>query len=517
MSISNKSKYPIPNSVYSNLLLHQKATLEAMIFKENNPEIKSMSYMVIPSFYVLGDKQGTGKTLTVLSLLHTPPPIPRNTIPYVSDNGTSVNILIKKERVNVSLIIVPHGIAKQWENEIRHFYPDTKVLCIVRRTDIPYRLGDEKIIIVTNTMWKVFCEYHGKQYIWERIVYDEADTINIPNNDEVSSDFVWFVTSNPENIWTNFGVNYGFVRNLIFGVYRTANQLSSSRRILNNIVIKCSNNFLKESYDLPTTVYSEIRCTKNNKTYITEHLLTQTKHHLLKHDLRKVCEILDCQMLCFDTIVDQLTHRLRQLYANNAKPNASHHLNELTIRLHNTTQCPICFEQPTNKCITSCCNNSFCLECMIKHLNFSDKCPLCRKVIDSQSIIIESCDGTEINKNRNKSKLETLIDILISNKQSTIVFSDFRKTEILNKLRDNNIVTHQFKGNSIQINKILKNHSNCTLMLNSGNCIGYNLTFIDRIIIFHSISKDTESQLIGRCLRIGRDINHTLNIYKLIH
>ena len=46
------------------------------------------------------------------------------------------------------------------------------------------------------------------------------------------------------------------------------------------------------------------------------------------------------------------------------------------------SDCPICKEIMSDKdlCVTSC-NHTFCLSCLLKHLNKSQLCPLCNEVI----------------------------------------------------------------------------------------------------------------------------------------
>lgn len=46
------------------------------------------------------------------------------------------------------------------------------------------------------------------------------------------------------------------------------------------------------------------------------------------------------------------------------------------------SDCPICKEIMSDKdlCVTSC-NHTFCLSCLLKHLNKSQLCPLCNGVI----------------------------------------------------------------------------------------------------------------------------------------
>ena len=60
-------------------------------------------------------------------------------------------------------------------------------------------------------------------------------------------------------------------------------------------------------------------------------------------------------------------------------------------RIQEGNNCPICFDSPTHKTIVNCCNNPFCLNCIIAYLDHTKKniCPLCRSTeIDPNKFLI---------------------------------------------------------------------------------------------------------------------------------
>ena len=75
-------------------------------------------------------------------------------------------------------------------------------------------------------------------------------------------------------------------------------------------------------------------------------------------------------------------------------------------------ECPVCRMSVEGPCITPCCKNVFCLECLTMAITTSAKseCPICRSHIDLNKVNIIIKD-------------EDKIDIIIN-------FKDFKKTTI---------------------------------------------------------------------------------------
>jgi len=179
--------------------------------------------------------------------------------------------------------------------------------------------------------------------------------------------------------------------------------------------------------------------------------------------------------------------------------------------------CPICccgFNEPS---VTPCCNNIFCIECITIALSTSKECPLCRAKIHIKDVnlIINNTEDTEVEAlrdNKLKSKLENLIEIVVSSDSSKrfMIFSEYQETlkNIRQELDLLSINYSEIKGAGGTIQNIIhkfKNGEFKILLLNAKYFgAGLNLQFTDEIIIYHRMSKDLESQVIGRAQRLGR-------------
>ena len=98
-------------------------------------------------------------------------------------------------------------------------------------------------------------------------------------------------------------------------------------------------------------------------------------------------------------------------------------------RIKEGNNCPICFDEPEHKTIVNCCNNPFCLNCIIKYLDYKKQnggqlvCPLCRSMnIDPNNFLI-SYESNKINDiddiddiNKPKTKINELEIIIDNNK-----------------------------------------------------------------------------------------------------
>jgi hypothetical protein len=78
--------------------------------------------------------------------------------------------------------------------------------------------------------------------------------------------------------------------------------------------------------------------------------------------------------------------------------------------------CQICLDKITDKTITSC-KHTYCTECILKNIHYSNKCPLCRQNINLNKIY------RLVEKNTNKSpKLNSLSKLMKNIKEKTIVY-----------------------------------------------------------------------------------------------
>lgn len=179
-------------------------------------------------------------------------------------------------------------------------------------------------------------------------------------------------------------------------------------------------------------------------------------------------------------------------------------------------ECPVCRMGVEGPCITPCCKNVFCLECLTMAITTSAKseCPICRSHIDLNkvNIIIKDQDKKEEVKDENQlpTKIEKLLDIVKDKSKRFMVFSEFDGglSKIESEFCKNEIRYSGIKGTSNTISKTIeqfKNKEFNVLLLNAKYFgAGLNLQFTDEIVIYHRMSKDLEKQVIGRAQRLGR-------------
>jgi len=195
----------------------------------------------------------------------------------------------------------------------------------------------------------------------------------------------------------------------------------------------------------------------------------------------------------------------------------------LTNRISNveTKSCPVCMQLVTNACMTHCCNNIFCFQCLAMSCNYNNTCPLCRSNINMKEIIAISDNKVTDKKKIEKklpTKLENLINIIKNNPCGKfLVFSEFNNSfnKIQLELEKNNIIYSKLSGSSGRISNIINSFSKNTikvLLLNAKHYgSGLNLQMTTDIILFHRMSNDLEKQIIGRGQRFGRTSRLNVN------
>lgn len=180
-------------------------------------------------------------------------------------------------------------------------------------------------------------------------------------------------------------------------------------------------------------------------------------------------------------------------------------------------KCPICYSPFVEPSITPCCNNIFCLECITMSISSSVKkeCPLCRTKIALKDVNLiinnpgEPASPEKVPKLLSKTK--NLLKLIKEKPEKRImIFSEYESTlrQIRDELDEIDIKYSGIKGagSTVQniINKFKDRQFNVLLLNAKYFGAGLNLQFTDEIIIYHRMSKDLETQVIGRAQRLGR-------------
>jgi hypothetical protein len=211
---------------------------------------------------------------------------------------------------------------------------------------------------------------------------------------------------------------------------------------------------------------------------------------------------------------------------NNEVNNIESKIKNIIERLENPTAktCPICMDNINVACISICCKNVYCLECIKSIIKHKKTCPLCRETLDNSKIhIIKDDEKDNITDDIVLlDKIDMVSNYLLSNSNKRIlIFSEYERTfDLIEKRLTHLGIRHgRIVGNTIQINKIINEYKNNTiqvLMLNASFFgAGINLQMTDDIFVYHRMSPDLEKQVIGRAQRLGRI--DPLNIHYLCY
>lgn len=197
-----------------------------------------------PSFGVIADNVGSGKTYVALSLVANGKIKSKNEVETQYSKHGEIEIkktpksLEEYTFINTDVIAVPHNIIHQWvealnntdltylvyhkKKEIDSFKKNCVKDSVLEKEDfnlaeLSFSYGDyfdvnkikselEKynVILVSSTKFNNFAEFfypsYGKKMKVNRLFFDEADTINIANCCSLKSNFCWFITSTYENL-----------------------------------------------------------------------------------------------------------------------------------------------------------------------------------------------------------------------------------------------------------------------------------------------------------------------------
>ena len=200
-------------------------------------------------------------------------------------------------------------------------------------------------------------------------------------------------------------------------------------------------------------------------------------------DLKKLVELASSKEKALEKSVDKNTQRLNDTLSK---------IKGIEERVSGSKdkQCPICSCTVSNPCLTRCCQNVFCLECLGTALSHSKnkECPLCRTPTDINKVhLIDSeqkKNQVEKNEDDLPMKMDALIKYISENKHKRIlVFSEYGNTfkDTMNRFAENNISYSLINGSGYRIASIIdkfKSGHFQVLLLNAQNFgAGLNLQF----------------------------------------
>lgn len=607
---SNHPQCEQPALIKVPLRAHQKAMLYQMEKREQDlcQGMDLSGGRLYGQFSFLGDGVGVGKSLMVLghiARLRNSPPLPK--IYRLESNSTSSLYSLYEDRYSSAmrvagcLIVVPHTLFRQWQTYIKEQttlnYVGIQTRKALEKNTFLQDLQNADVILVSNTLYGSISEYaNANRILWRRVFYDEADTLHIPST-RIKSEayFTWLISASWTNIlFPNQGlyISNTLIQDLMSGQSHNQRLHPECREYLQHahqnfssgaythirhyfmspsffrefihtsslhrgrLVLRCTNDFVKESITLPPIVIRNIHCRPSLTQQIVSNAITgQVRTLLHAGDIQGALQELGVRSEEPISLVKAVSeNRVKELerlkktydfkasleYATvQAKENALKTLRDrmasleeqikgLTERIENYKNeiCPICFDEANTPTLTPCCSRIFCAGCILTSLTRITTCPLCRAHIQPSHLrgLTSEVKKEEIKEEEPQplKKNEQLLQLLKQHpKGKFLVFSRYDNafTLIHSDMESSQIKVKQLKGNKDVIHSTLKSFQKGdvqVLLLNSIEAgAGLNIVDATHVVLLHAMTHEEEKQILGRAYRLGR--KEPLEVIRLLH
>jgi hypothetical protein len=520
-----------PNKIIIPLKSHQKTSLHSMLKKERDFTISiniydNKVYRVVTNIGINGDNVGSGKTLEMLSLIASSRTV-KDYRDVIGDEIMFKNIVYNKKnidekKIDSNLIVVPHDLFHQWSRSIKR---DTtlKALYVSNIKDVElFNINslDYDLVLCNANKYNDIARL-SEDYKWNRLIFDEADTINIPNNMKISANFLWFITTTYNRI--KYHRNNGFIKGLFNNLRKTLGY-SLYNLIIGSSVVKNSDEHVKLSFKLPDPKNKFIKCQTPINIKIVHDCVPRIVLQMLNAgNIKGAINSLKCRVDTDESIVKVYTKSLREQIIHSTSETEivklKKRLKILKNRMLSLDYCPICMDKVKRPAaLLGCCKHKFCMDCLVKSLSRKNRCPLCRKNITPESdisIMDYTLDKIEHNT-QEYSKIDTLISIIQNKKKGKfLIFSSYYDSfySIVDRLKIEKISYAKLAGNGHYISKTIERYIKgeiSVLLLNARHYgSGLNLQMATDMVIYHKLDRETEQQVIGRAQRVGRDSYHS--------
>lgn len=326
------------------------------------------------------------------------------------------------------------------------------------------------------------------------------------------------------------------------------------------LVIHNTEEYIRTSFDIPEIHHERILCLAPPNVHVLHNMISpEMMERLNAGDADGVLEMLGMQSKSADQIIEAVTDSVQKeleqtmnIYefkktleysSESAKRKSLEQLEEKIARLrsridaikerleHTGDQtCPICFCEVAAPAMTPCCRNLFCFGCICQTLKHSSACPLCRTTIpniQTVQVLKQEGDagagsGTITESKKTRTKQEEFRAFLRENPGARVLmFSGYDATfQGLSHVLETDGIPHAtLNGSQARITKLIENFAKGkyrVLFLNSHNMgAGLNIRPATHVVLYHRMAIETQNQIIGRAMRMGR--TEPLKVIHLLH
>ena len=532
---------------------HQLKGLKRMEDLESRCDIFFDDIKVKTNMAVLCDKVGSGKSIMILGTICNN--IVLNKLEDVHkvyvNSMYPFDVCVSKPKNNLShrsnVIVVPKSIVQQWEKYILQF-TNLHYIKLTTIKDLNNFTTEPDVILLTNNIHNDFAvKFRG--HIFSRMIYDEVDSIRIPNTHMIDANFYWFVSASVTNIVYSRVNHVGFIKTSL----STLNSVN-----IEYLFVKNSDTSVDLSLQLPEPIIHLIKCKASNilnvlggtvseevKLMISAGDISSALIHLNVFGCKEnnIIDVVSFNLVKkLENEKNQLTMKNTYNFVNQTEKQKSiektennikeleEKINFIKSRIETTELDPISYEEIKYPVITKCCQNKFEFTTIFEYINLQIKkkkpveCPMCRTTGLSLNSLVYLKDADEAQQEvktesseyvfEDNSKYQNL-DYLLQNKieqnSKIMIMSEFENSfskDCFDILDKHNKKYMSISTPYVQVENIIKKYKNneiSVLLMNARNFgAGINLENTDDIIVLHKMNHELEKQVIGRAQRLGR-------------
>lgn len=529
---------------------------------------------------VLMPGPGTGKSDTVIARILQQTDLRRKRLrpqhSILTNNAydsISMEFTEYEEYGQLNWIVVPHGVIHQWKGFLSETELNYSVITHKKDVEDMKNRYTQEVWLISSSRYKEVVETYDNTVNLSRIVFDECDTIQIPNCRVPNAVFYWFVTASAQNIFYPNGTtpSQTQLRNgtqrktqVASGIKCTGfikTTLISVNRNVGDLIVNAPYKVIDESIKLPearveflNVEQSVLRSTLEGTVNKTVLAMINAKDYegMAKHfgvkTVTNTRQLIDGVLSAFQKDLKETKTQETQTLATRKKiTKLEEDIEKIKKRLEKNGECMICYavekvedegddliENPT---ITPCCHKMWCFECIVQILKDQKPCPNCKAILNPKTLISIMDKEIEVEKEEKigpiiyKTKEDAFAYILKKlsqdkNPHRILCFAEFEGSlkRIEGLCAEAGVITAQLKGTGVSIkNKITKwenSKTSSVLLLNAKRFgAGLNLQTGTDIILWHRLSakvdgrNDLERQVLGRVLRFG--VKEAPTIWKL--
>lgn len=545
-----------PQGLKVKLYPHQLTSIFHMEKLEAEKEFQINGNFVHTKMAIFGDMPGYGKSYSIIGLLLRDKmqwdTTQTEETSYISTESNNDTYRIYKKystpRIKTNLILAGASIFSQWREYLEKCNLKVGLVLSTKCINNKLIVSEYDVILCIPSAYNALMSHVGN-VCWKRFIYDEPPSSYITSMKDIKAGFIWLVCATYTDIYYEYSTGSRrshFMRSMLGPL--TLSQIEF-------FVIKNSKEYILSSFNAPSVnnVIHKIQPSRLARA-VSNHVPQHIKIMIDAGDIHGAMNALGAHS--GDKNIMEVVGRKKRREIEEAKFKCVFYADDEYLRTIWQSKlevlekdyedikkkydeithedCSICADKLDNPILVPCCQQIFCGKCILNWIATKKTCPYCRSVNDPKDLIRiatdePSCEASCSSSPPNpveeilprQNVVANLIKNLSANPTSRILLFSCHDSSfdiIKDFLKGSNISFRECKGSVATRTNIIKKYKsgdNKLLFLNSNyNGAGINLEETTDIIIYHDMEQNLIEQIIGRAMRIGREI--PLTVHKLV-